>query len=93
MVHFIPLPKLPSTKETAEILLNQVFKLHVLPSDVVSDPAPQFISKFWKAFCYLLEMSVSLSSRDDPHYNGQTEMLNKEKGLQCLVSQTLALWS
>lgn len=43
MVHFIPLPKLPFAKETAEIMLSHVFRLHGLPRDVVSDRGPQFV--------------------------------------------------
>lgn len=54
MAHFIPLPKLPSAKETAEALINHVFRIHGFPEDVVSDRGPQFISKFWKEFCSLL---------------------------------------
>lgn len=78
MVHFFPLSKLPS-KDTAELMLNQVFKLHGFPMDVVLDRGPQFISQFWTAFCTLLRASESLSS-------GQTEKLNQEieKGL-CLL--------
>lgn len=41
---FIPLSKLPSAKETAEFLLSNVFRVHGLPSDVVSDRGPQFLS-------------------------------------------------
>ena len=44
MVHFIPLPKLPSAKETAEVMLRHVFRLHGFPKDVVSDRGPQFAS-------------------------------------------------
>lgn len=32
--HFIPLPKLPSALETAQIMVNHVFKIHGLPSDL-----------------------------------------------------------
>lgn len=62
MVHFIPLPKLPSAKETAKVLMSQVFRLHGFPRDGVSDQGPQFISRFWKTFCSLLGATVSLSS-------------------------------
>ena len=34
MVHFIPLPKLPSAKKMAEIMLSHVFCLHGFPRDV-----------------------------------------------------------
>jgi len=44
---FVPLPKLPSAKETAELMLHHVFRLHGLPCDIVSDRGPQFTSRFW----------------------------------------------
>lgn len=37
MVHFIPLIKLPSAKETVEAVLSHGFCLHGFPKDVVSD--------------------------------------------------------
>ena len=40
MAHFIPLQKLPSAKETAEVMLQHVFRLHGLPRDIVSDSFP-----------------------------------------------------
>ncbi len=46
MAHFIPLPKLPSAKETAATVVNHVFRIHGLPVHVVSDRGPQFVSKF-----------------------------------------------
>ena len=42
-VHFVPLPKLPSAKETAVLVVNHVFRIHGLPCDVVSDRGPQFV--------------------------------------------------
>ena len=95
MVHFVPLPKLPSAKELAEIMLSNVFRLHGLPKDVVSDRGPQFVSRFWKAFCSLIGATVSLSSGYHPQSNGQTERLNQELevGLRCLSSRNPASWS
>ncbi len=52
--NFIPLPKLPSARETAVAVIDHVFRIHGLPTDVVSDRGPQFISKFWREFCRLL---------------------------------------
>ena len=95
LVHFVPLPKLPSAKETAEFVLSNVFRLHGFPKDVVSDRGPQFVSKFWKEFCALLGATVSLSSGHHPQSNGQTERLNQELeiGLRCLISQNPTTWS
>ncbi len=87
--HFIPLPKLPSNKETAVAVLDHVFRIHGLPMDVVSKRGPQFVSKFWREFCKLLGATVSLSSGFHPQSNGQTERANQdlERMLRCLASQ------
>ena len=47
---FIPLPKLPTARETAKLMLNQVFRLHGLPRNIVSDRGPQFTSFFLNEF-------------------------------------------
>uniref|UniRef100_A0A8C1TGE2 Gypsy retrotransposon integrase-like protein 1 n=1 Tax=Cyprinus carpio TaxID=7962 RepID=A0A8C1TGE2_CYPCA len=93
--HFIPLPKLPTAKETAVTVLDHVFRLHGLPVDVVSDRGSQFISRFWKEFCKLLGASVSLSSGYHPQSNGQSERANQdlERTLRCLVSKNPSSWS
>lgn len=95
MAHFIPLPKLPSAKETAEAMLSNVFHIHGFPKDIVSDHGPQFILQFWKAFCGLLGATVSLSSGYHPESNGQTERVNQELEvmLRCLASHNPATWS
>ncbi len=93
--HFIPLPKIPSARETAVAVIDNVFRNHGLPMDVVSDRGPQFISKFWKEFCRLLGATVSLSSGYHPQSNGQTERANQdlECVLRCFVSQNPSSWS
>ncbi|KAG1940759.1 retrotransposable element [Pimephales promelas] len=93
--HFIPLPKLPSAKETAQIMVNHVFKLHGLPSDVVSDRGPQFASLFWKEFCRLIGATASLSSGYHPQTNGQAERANQSiaRILRSLASRNPASWS
>lgn len=57
MVHFIPIPKLPSAKDIAE-LLQHIFRPHGLPRDIVSDWGPQFTARFWAELCRLLGISV-----------------------------------
>uniref|UniRef100_A0AAQ4QR85 Gypsy retrotransposon integrase-like protein 1 n=1 Tax=Gasterosteus aculeatus aculeatus TaxID=481459 RepID=A0AAQ4QR85_GASAC len=79
-VHFVPLPKLPSALETANLLVLHVFRLHGIPLDIVSDRGPQFASRVWKAFCQALGASVSLSSGYHPQTNGQTERVNQDLG-------------
>ena len=45
--HFIPLPKLPSAKETTQVMVQPVFQIHGLPVDMVSDWGPQFSTGRW----------------------------------------------
>ena len=40
--HFIPLPKLPSAKKTAQLVVQHVFRIHGLLLDMVSTHGPQF---------------------------------------------------
>ncbi|KAL2095539.1 hypothetical protein ACEWY4_007687 [Coilia grayii] len=89
MAHFVPLPKLPSAKETAQAVQQHVFHLHGIPADVVSNRGPQFTSSFWKEFCRLLGATVSLTSGFHPQANGQSERANQEleKALRCMASR------
>ena len=79
--HFIPLPKLPSVKETSQLMAQHVFQ-------TVSDRGSQFLSRFWKAFCTFIGSSASLSSRFHPQSNGQSERAKQDLAttLRCLVS-------
>ena len=94
-VHFVPLSKLPSALETANLLVLHVFRLHGIPQDIVSDRGPQFSSRVWKAFCQALGASASLSSGYHPHTNGQTERANQDLGsaLCCVAAEHPVSWS
>ncbi|XP_044191493.1 uncharacterized protein LOC122969660 [Thunnus albacares] len=95
MAHFVPLPKLPSAKRTAQLVLLHIFRLHGFSVDVVSDRGPQFASVFWREFCSLLGATASLSSGFHPQTNGQTERMNQEleTALRCMASQNPSSWS
>uniref|UniRef100_A0A3P9HSL7 Gypsy retrotransposon integrase-like protein 1 n=1 Tax=Oryzias latipes TaxID=8090 RepID=A0A3P9HSL7_ORYLA len=93
--HFIPLSKLPTATEMADILVQNVFRHHGIPSDIVSDRGPQFVSQVWRAFCSALGATVSLSSGHHPQSNGQAERANQEleAALRCLAAQNPSSWS
>uniref|UniRef100_A0A8C6LPJ1 Integrase catalytic domain-containing protein n=1 Tax=Nothobranchius furzeri TaxID=105023 RepID=A0A8C6LPJ1_NOTFU len=93
-VHLVALAGLPTAKRTAELLLEQVVRLHGFPQDVVSDRGPQFLSRFWKAFCHLAGASTSLSSGYHLQTNGQTERVNQQLGcyLRCFASSQPTTW-
>ena len=93
--HFIPLKKLPSALETADLLVNQNFRLHGIPTEVVCDRGPQFISCVWKTFFSTFGAKVSLSSGYHPQTNGQTERLNQEleAAIRCVTTKDPSTWS
>ena len=59
MTHYIALPKLPSAKETAQIMMQNIIRIHGFPKDIVSDRGPQFISR--REFCRLMGATASLT--------------------------------
>uniref|UniRef100_A0A8C2CFL6 Integrase catalytic domain-containing protein n=1 Tax=Cyprinus carpio TaxID=7962 RepID=A0A8C2CFL6_CYPCA len=91
----IPLPKLPTAFETAEILCNYVFRFYGLAEDIVSDRGPQFTSRVWSSFFKQLNVNISLISGYHPQSNGQTERLNQEltRFLRTYCQQNQKLWS
>ena len=90
--HFVALPMLPSSKEMADLLVNNFFRLHRLPLEVMSDKSPQFTSHFRKDFCSLFGANVI---RIPPQSNGQTEQLYQEleKSLRCIVERSPTSWA
>jgi transposase InsO family protein len=59
------------------MFMNNIFKLHGLPDQIISDRGPQFVSQFWKAFCERVGMKSSLSTAFHPQTDGQTERVNQ----------------
>ena len=94
MAHFVPCSKTISGKETADLLLKSVVRLHGIPEDITSDRGPQFISHFWKQFLQILGTSLNLSSAYHPQTDGQTERVNQilEQYLRCTISYQQDDW-
>ena len=94
-VHFVALAKLPSAAETADLMVNHVFRIHGIPLDIVSDRGPQFTSQVWKEFCQALGATVSLSSGHHPKSNGQTERAYQDlkTAQRCICARNPASWS
>ena len=42
MAHFLPCVKSISSQETTNIIMQEVFRHHGLPEDIISDRGPQF---------------------------------------------------
>ena len=92
--HFIACNGPPSAKETADLMIQNVFRLHGVPDEVVSDRGVQFTSKFWRSFCTSLEIDINLSTAFHPQSNGQTERTNQtlEQYLRCYICHLQDDW-
>jgi hypothetical protein len=66
MAHFIPCKKSISGEATAKLFLNNIYRYHGLPDDIISDRGPQFISRFWRSLFEILKVDIKLSSAISP---------------------------
>jgi hypothetical protein len=79
MAHFIPLStgsKTPA-KDLAIVFAREIWRLHGLPSDIVSDRDTIFVSGFWKELMGHLGIDLKLSTAFHPQTDGQTERVNQ----------------
>jgi hypothetical protein len=78
MAHFIPLQKDgKTTADVAKIFAREIWKLHGLPTDIVSDRDTRFTSTTWKAFIGTLGIKPRMSTAFYPQTDRQTERLNQ----------------
>jgi transposase InsO family protein len=92
--HFIPLSHPYTTSTIAMAFLNEVYRLHGLPSAIISDRDPVFTSKFWRSLFKLAGIKLKLSSSYHPQTDGQTECVNQclETYLRCFVHSCPKKW-
>jgi hypothetical protein len=78
MVHFILLKKNEKQAENLTVVFaSEIWRLHRIPTDIVSDPDSQSTSMFWKAFLMAIGLKVRMSTGFPPETNGQTETVNQ----------------
>ena len=75
--HFIPLSHPYTAAKVANLYMQFVFKLHGMPSSIVSDRDPIFTSKFWLELMRLQGVVLAISSSYHPQSEGQIEVVNK----------------
>ena len=78
MVQLIACHKTISSKMAAKKYRDHVWKDFGLPSHIISDCGPQFVSSFTRALNSLLGITENFSTSRHPQTNGQTERMNQE---------------
>ncbi|WJX88383.1 hypothetical protein P8452_70481 [Trifolium repens] len=58
----------------AEIYVEQIVKLHGIPSSIVSDRDPRFTSRFWESLQEAVGTKLRMSSAYHPQTDGQLEI-------------------
>ena len=77
MAHFIGLATDASAKDVADTFLKEVWKLHGLPSEIVSDKEAKFSGEFWESLCKSLGIKREMSKAYHPQTDRQTERTNQ----------------
>ena len=94
MRHLIPCTGTCDAEGVARLYVKYIWKLHGLPTTIVSDRGPQFISAFWKHLNRRLKVNSLLSTAFHPETDGQTERMNAvlEQYLRAYVSYLQDDW-
>ena len=77
MAHFIALPEDTTAEELARKFLKEIWRLHGLLKEIVSDCDAKFTLKFWSALMETLGVKRKLSTSFHPEMDGQTERVNQ----------------
>jgi hypothetical protein len=76
-VHFAPCHTTDSASQIARIFFDHVFRLHGMPTTIVSDRDTKFTSRFWKELSRLMDVHLAMSTAFHPQTDGQTERANR----------------
>ena len=77
-VILIPCSKTLTLEETAQLLLENLYKQFGLPDKIISDRGPQFASKAFIELLKPLGTKSALSMAYHPQTDGTTEQVNQE---------------
>lgn len=94
MGHFLACKKTTEASKVAQLYFRDVYRLHGLPSSIVSDRDTRFLSHFWRSLWRLVGTKLDFSTAYHPQTDGQTEVVNRTIGniLRSLVGKNLKSW-
>ena len=94
MLIAIPCRETITAEGVAELFLRQIFPRFGLPSKIISDRDPRFVSKFMKELCRLMGITQNVSTAYHPRTDGQSERSNQwlEQYLRFWVDHQQTNW-
>jgi hypothetical protein len=75
--HFYAIPIEYNAVQVVDIFFREVFRLHGLPKNIVSDRDSRFIGTFWRELFRLVGTKLKPSTNYHPQIDGQTKIVNK----------------
>eukprot|EP01133_Synstelium_polycarpum_P012074 gene12074-14126_t len=70
-VRLIPVKKTATAQDLAELFMKEIFTMHGMPSEIISDSDSKFTSAFWKELMDLLHTKIRASTADNQQANGK----------------------
>ena len=71
--HFLPVKVTFTMDQYAQLYVQEIIRLHGIPSTIVSDRDSRFTSRFWKSLQKALGTELMFSTAFHPQTDGQTE--------------------
>jgi len=78
MVHFIPTTEKISAEGLARLFRDNMWKLHGLPENIISDRGPQFAAGLMRELNQMLGIKSKMLMAFYPQTDGQMERVNQE---------------
>jgi len=78
MVHFIPTTEKISAEGLARLFRDNMWKLHGLPENIISDRGPQFAAGLMRELNQMLGIKSKMLMAFYPQTDGQIERVNQE---------------
>ena len=75
--HFMPTTSTCKAIDIANISMKEIFRLHSMPKEIVSDRDTKFTSKFWKSLIDGFETKMLFNTACHPQTDEQTERVNQ----------------
>jgi hypothetical protein len=80
MVHLIPINTKTTATQLSSIYMREVVRLHGLPSSIISDRDPKFMSKWWRELHRIMGTKLLMSTSFHLQTDGITERANRSIG-------------
>ena len=75
--HFIPVKSNFKAIYIASIFMKEIFRLHGMPKEIISNRDTKFTSIFWKSLFVGLETKLLFSTSHHPQTDGQIERVSQ----------------